>query len=712
MKILISSANDNQVAHDRLNGVQKLPDVGELLAVAESDPAILASLISFYGLSVSPATGWEQSFTMPVLRSVGIALATDRVARYVSPRELETVSANRKESHLHGMLAQEIALTMQSVDPVQAKVAAVLTGLPCLLAEIQTSDPGIDTTAGNRLNDIYAADLLADWGLSPWLSDVVRYQSRELSELDDASEIIRVVAVARALIPYVSGPELVDNQLLLALNRLIKIDEETLYGIVGRAGLNYDRQERLLEKNALKDSSRFEMVEATSANSPPMRLMRLLSDHALGMVFDDLLLAPEHSPNPLAGSPRYSNEGAPILGKGVLEVARFLFGFTSVCHFSPLIDSDSEGKPARLIGRVTGESGVVGRAEIEEIEINTQSSRSYIATAFRDELAIKVPETEIVAVSELQLSKRLGGAGLICIPLTKDTGVLVCSRSNFSSNAQDAEQGTEEVTSSIKMPLAEMFPDGLLERFIETLIKRFRNDLAFKKNAGLLEVDYVKRRVSEVTHEVNNPLAVVQNYLRTLSLKLDENAPVQSDINTISEEILRVSKIVRKYSDIGRKEDLLTESVNINQVLMKLLEVFKGGHDKLEIRTNFDIGMPPILMSSDSFKQVFVNLIKNSIEALNGQQHQLVTIDTHSDVNFGGKSYVEIIVADNGPGIPVEIKSRLFQPDNSGKSEGHSGLGLSIVKSLMEDMSGMVSCRSQTKQEGVSGTVFQLLIPK
>jgi nitrogen-specific signal transduction histidine kinase len=95
---------------------------------------------------------------------------------------------------------------------------------------------------------------------------------------------------------------------------------------------------------------------------------------------------------------------------------------------------------------------------------------------------------------------------------------------------------------------------------------------------------------------------------------------VQSDIKTISEEILRVSKIVRKYSEIGRKDDFLTEEVNVNQVLARLLEVFRGGHEKIEIRKSLDSAMPMVSMSSDSFKQVIVNLVKNAIE---GQNHQL-----------------------------------------------------------------------------------------
>ena len=672
--------------------------VPEILAVAESDPAILASLISFFGRSVTPGPDWIESFSVRGLRTVGMALATERIAQYVAPRELETIALNRKEAHLHGMLAQELAVTLGTIDPVQAKITAVLTGLSCLLGKVSEADIQEAGVAGLvPTNDTLAANLLTEWGFPASLSDVVRYQNRDLSSLTDASEIIQVVAVARSLIPYVSGPELVNAQLLDALNRLVPIDEEALYGVIGRAGLNYDRQERLLEKNRLKDSSQLESANPDTAMTPPLRLLRLVSDNALGVVFNEFLLASEPAGSqsefslPSASGTSGLNDG--LLDDGVLEVARFLFGFTSLCHFAPLTDPESVKETTRLVGQVNRSADLHRELQPERIEINLQSETSFIAAAFRNEDIVSVPQADIVAISELQLSRRFGGSGLICIPLGRDAGVLV---SSAESVAQFDLLGH----------------NNLLDRFVETLVERYRKKLVAKKESSRLEVDYVKRRVSEVTHEVNNPLAVVQNYLRTLSLKLDENAPVQSDIKTISEEIQRVSKIVRKYAEIGRKEDLLTEEVNINQVLVKLLEVFKGGHEKLEIRTNLDASIPLVSMSSDSFKQVIVNLIKNSIEALAGQNHQLITIDTHADVNFGGISYVEIVLTDNGPGIPHDIRERLFQPNNSGKSEGHSGLGLSIVKALMEDMRGMVSCRSQTGLEGTPGTVFQLLIPK
>jgi hypothetical protein len=135
-----------------------------LLAVAESDPAILASLVSFYGHFAIPRSGWASSFSVSALNTIGMALATDRIAQYVSPRELEGIALNRTKTHMHGMLAQELALSLGTVDPVQAKVCAVLTGLPYLLRASQKKNKSNSLAESS---EDFTASLLASWAASP-----------------------------------------------------------------------------------------------------------------------------------------------------------------------------------------------------------------------------------------------------------------------------------------------------------------------------------------------------------------------------------------------------------------------------------------------------------------------------------------------------------------------------------------------------------------
>jgi signal transduction histidine kinase len=247
----------------------------------------------------------------------------------------------------------------------------------------------------------------------------------------------------------------------------------------------------------------------------------------------------------------------------------------------------------------------------------------------------------------------------------------------------------------------------------EALLKCFQKSVTrqFNQSKPLVELDYVQARVSEVTHEVNNPLAIVQNYLHTLSLKIDENSQVQTDIQTISREMLRISDIVKKYGQIGQQEDLLREEININVLLEELSSVFRGGHESITFNLQLDTAMPLVLIIPDSLKQVIVNLLKNALEAIGNMPQGQISIASHGSINFGGDQYIEILITDNGPGIPLSIRDKLFLKNHSSKGSGHSGLGLSIVKQLLSEMGGLISCRSQVEGEGSAGTSFQILIP-
>jgi nitrogen-specific signal transduction histidine kinase len=123
------------------------------------------------------------------------------------------------------------------------------------------------------------------------------------------------------------------------------------------------------------------------------------------------------------------------------------------------------------------------------------------------------------------------------------------------------------------------------------------------------------------------------------------------------------------------------------------------------VACNPDKAVQPIAVKRDALKQVLLNLIKNSVEAL-GESGK-ITIATRSNVKVNGKNYLAIVISDNGPGLPKEIRENLFQPVKSTKGEKR-GVGLVIVKNLINEMHGGISCKSQ---EGL-GATFQILLPQ
>lgn len=97
-----------------------------------------------------------------------------------------------------------------------------------------------------------------------------------------------------------------------------------------------------------------------------------------------------------------------------------------------------------------------------------------------------------------------------------------------------------------------------------------------------------------------------------------------------------------------------------------------------------------------------INLMKNAAEAMQNGGTLLVS------TNGNAGEYVEITLRDDGPGIPAEVMESLFKPVASSKGAGHAGLGLSIVKNIVDELDGKIFCRSN----GISGTVFQILLPR
>ncbi|MBI5589971.1 MAG: HDOD domain-containing protein [Deltaproteobacteria bacterium] len=221
----------------------------------------------------------------------------------------------------------------------------------------------------------------------------------------------------------------------------------------------------------------------------------------------------------------------------------------------------------------------------------------------------------------------------------------------------------------------------------------------------------------KIVHEVNNPLSIIKNYLNILKIKLARIDTAQEEIKIIHEEIDRAAMILLRLT--GSSEDRIrkVEMVDVNEVLADLQKIT---HESLlnqfnvKLHFDFDPKLPTIIADKNSIKQVLINLIKNSFEAMSkgGNIHiqtrhissRIKGQFTESGLEYPG--YVEIVIRDDGPGIPEEIKTRLFEPYASTKAGNHSGLGLSIVHHIIDTLNGKISCDSEPGK----GTTFKIAL--
>jgi len=159
-------------------------------------------------------------------------------------------------------------------------------------------------------------------------------------------------------------------------------------------------------------------------------------------------------------------------------------------------------------------------------------------------------------------------------------------------------------------------------------------------------------------------------------------------------------------------------ALDINNLLSEVVKVFKKtllvGND-IDIHLNLWHSLPSINTDGDKLKQVFINLIQNSVESMPKGGNLYITTKYTSnkpgderlkDIRKTMES-VEIYFIDDGPGIPVDLQPRLFDPFVTSKGDKHSGLGLSIVYNIIKELKGYISFKS----DGKSGTEFKIVLP-
>ncbi len=218
----------------------------------------------------------------------------------------------------------------------------------------------------------------------------------------------------------------------------------------------------------------------------------------------------------------------------------------------------------------------------------------------------------------------------------------------------------------------------------------------------------VELKIREAVHEASNPLSIIRNYLETLRINLGDNHDAAQGLELIKEEIDRVGNILLRLAHPDESRDN-RESLNVISVIESTAQIFKDAictTKQLSLELQLDSRMTDIDCNRGHLKQILTNLLKNAAEALPVGGN--IIVSSEASVSFNGRQCVAITIQDDGPGISEEIKGRLFKPVTSTKGSGHSGLGLSIVKKLIDEMHGSIVCRSSSD----SGTQFQILLPK
>lgn len=219
-----------------------------------------------------------------------------------------------------------------------------------------------------------------------------------------------------------------------------------------------------------------------------------------------------------------------------------------------------------------------------------------------------------------------------------------------------------------------------------------------------------------LAHEIKNPLSGIRGAAQLLEQQASDGDRMLTRL--ICDEADRIVKLVDRMEVFGDKGPVEREKVNIHMVLDHVKRLAQSGFGRhIRFLEEYDPSLPPVSGNRDQLIQVFLNLVKNSAEAIgkNATDGEIILSTAFRPgvrLSLPGSSSrsktvlpLEFCVRDNGPGVPEDLLSHLFDPFVTTKPGG-SGLGLALAAKLIGDHGGIIECESQPRR-----TIFRVLMP-
>lgn len=205
------------------------------------------------------------------------------------------------------------------------------------------------------------------------------------------------------------------------------------------------------------------------------------------------------------------------------------------------------------------------------------------------------------------------------------------------------------------------------------------------------QIDAAGRLSAEIAHQLKNPLGIINNAAFNLQRLLSqEKEVVRGQVGIIREEVERIDRIVTELMGYAKLADARVERLNVLEELERAVEqVFppQAGF-AVEVVRRYPPEPPQVVMQRGQLAEIFVNLLHNAREAMDGRGRIELTVQRLED------GTVRIEVADSGPGIPPDRLERIFEVYYSTKPRG-TGLGLAIVKHTLEVYGGRIRAESE-----------------
>ena len=233
-----------------------------------------------------------------------------------------------------------------------------------------------------------------------------------------------------------------------------------------------------------------------------------------------------------------------------------------------------------------------------------------------------------------------------------------------------------------------------------------------RESRTLDQARVTKELIRNLAHEIKNPLGGIRGAAQLLEMELDSKSLTEYT-GVIIHEADRLQALVDRLLAPHRRPRVVAD-VNIHEVLERVRSLVLAEHSRgLEIMRDYDISLPEFRGDREQLIQAVLNITQNAAQALAGQIAEArarIVLRTRASrqVTIGRTRYrlaLDLHIEDNGPGVPAEIRDRIFFPLVTGR-DGGSGLGLTLAQDVVQQHQGLIECESEPGR-----TVFKIQIP-
>ncbi len=350
----------------------------------------------------------------------------------------------------------------------------------------------------------------------------------------------------------------------------------------------------------------------------------------------------------------------------------------------------------------------------ERVTIPLEGSLHGRVAAERETLRAEIGPDNRIEFFETRLFNSEGFQSFLIAPLPARKGII--GTLAVASLAPDAyNQELAEVVASLARTVAISIEQADLFRQVSEFAAELERkvdqrthelDLANQKLIQAEKYFATGRMAGNLAHEVNNPLAIIKNYIQIVRANLmgasggrRRTDPNLECLEVINEEVDRIARLVHQLLDLHRPVEQRIEPVDINLLIQETLAIVEEDFRRtgIEVVHELQPQLPRPVVSADLIRQVLINLIRNARDAM--EQGGRLTIRTSSITEWLGgqeRDSVRVRVSDTGCGIPPEQLSQVFDPFFSTKpSDKGTGLGLCVSYSIVQMYQGTIDLESE-----------------